>query len=241
MCQVCISASLLVSVLSEHGSNTLSLWFFLVLDCSWCLLTVLIYISFNKGCSRTPWESLESVTERVLESTGIFLLYFWKHQLTWLSCDIQTVSVCRTTTPSACMRIISPREFVDVVVMKQYEDGTMLSAATNVEHPLCPPQPNFVRGFNYPCGCFCIPVPGEPDRTELLTFFQTDLGGYLPQTVVDSFFPSSISGFYSNLTKAVKALKAWQDELLGSPAEGRKQPVSLWAKIPSWPQGFSIS
>lgn len=26
------------------------------------------------------------------------------------------------------MRIISPREFVDVVVMKQYEDGTMLSA-----------------------------------------------------------------------------------------------------------------
>ncbi|NXO92976.1 STAR5 protein, partial [Certhia brachydactyla] len=119
-----------------------------------------------------------------------------------------TVSVCRTTTPSACMRIISPREFVDVVVMKQYEDGTMLSAATNVEHPLCPPQPNFVRGFNYPCGCFCIPVPGEPDRTELLTFFQTDLGGYLPQTVVDSFFPSSISGFYSNLTKAVKALKA---------------------------------
>lgn len=45
-----------------------------------------------------------------------------------LFCDFQTVSICRTTTPSACMRIISPREFVDVVVMKQYEDGTMLSA-----------------------------------------------------------------------------------------------------------------
>ncbi|KFO85574.1 StAR-related lipid transfer protein 5, partial [Buceros rhinoceros silvestris] len=118
------------------------------------------------------------------------------------------VSVCRTTTPSAFMRVISPREFVDVVLMKQYEDGTMLSAATNVEHPLCPPRPNFVRGFNYPCGCFCIPLPGEPDRTQLLTFFQTDLGGYLPQTVVDSFFPASITGFYSNLTKAVKALKA---------------------------------
>ncbi|NXK46727.1 STAR5 protein, partial [Chauna torquata] len=119
-----------------------------------------------------------------------------------------TVSVCRTTTPSAFMRIISPREFVDVVLMKQCEDGTMLSAATNVEHPLCPPQANFVRGFNYPCGCFCIPLPGEPDRTQLLSFFQTDLGGYLPQTVVDSFFPASIAGFYSNLTKAVKALKA---------------------------------
>uniref|UniRef100_A0A8B9MCX4 StAR related lipid transfer domain containing 5 n=1 Tax=Accipiter nisus TaxID=211598 RepID=A0A8B9MCX4_9AVES len=121
---------------------------------------------------------------------------------------VETVSICRTTTPSAFMRIISPREFVDVVLMKQFEDGTMLSAATNVEHPLCPPQPNFVRGFNYPCGCFCIPLPGEPDRTQLLSFFQTDLGGYLPQTVVDSFFPASIAGFYSNLTKAVKALKA---------------------------------
>uniref|UniRef100_A0A8B9S596 StAR related lipid transfer domain containing 5 n=1 Tax=Apteryx owenii TaxID=8824 RepID=A0A8B9S596_APTOW len=109
-----------------------------------------------------------------------------------------------TTTPSAFMRIISPREFVDVVLTKQYEDGTMLSAATNVEHALCPPRANFVRGFNYPCGCFCIPVPG----TQLLSFFQTDLGGYLPQTVVESFFPASIIGFYSNLTKAVKTLKA---------------------------------
>ncbi|XP_010191198.1 PREDICTED: stAR-related lipid transfer protein 5 [Mesitornis unicolor] len=119
-----------------------------------------------------------------------------------------TVSVCRTTTPSAFVKIISPREFVDVVLIEQCEDGTMLSAATNVEHPLCPPQPNFVRGFNYPCGCFCIPIPGEPDRTQLLSFFQTDLGGYLPQTMVDSFFPASIAGFYSNLTKAVKAFKA---------------------------------
>ncbi|OXB60413.1 hypothetical protein ASZ78_004387 [Callipepla squamata] len=125
------------------------------------------------------------------------------------------VSVCRTTTPSALMKIISPREFVDVVLMRQFEDGTMLSAgktlkfcSTNVEHPLCPPQTDFVRGYNYPCGCFCIPLPGEPDRTQLLSFFQTDLGGYLPQTVVDSFIPASIAGFYSNLTKAVKALKA---------------------------------
>ncbi|NXM81422.1 STAR5 protein, partial [Oenanthe oenanthe] len=149
------------------------------------------------GGLRTKWDQNDFSAVLLQTSTDISLF-----------CDFQTVSICRTTTPSACMRIISPREFVDVVVMKQYEDGTMLSAATNVEHPLCPPQPNFVRGFNYPCGCFCIPVPGEPDRTELLTFFQTDLGGYLPQTVVDSFFPSSISGFYSNLTKAVKALKA---------------------------------
>uniref|UniRef100_A0A7M4FH03 StAR related lipid transfer domain containing 5 n=1 Tax=Crocodylus porosus TaxID=8502 RepID=A0A7M4FH03_CROPO len=115
-----------------------------------------------------------------------------------------TVSICRTTTPSALMRLISPRDFVDVVLTKQYEDGTLASTATNIEHVLCPPQPSYVRGFNYPCGCFCIPVPGEPDKTQLLSFFQTDLGGYLPQTVVDSFFPSSMVGFYSSLTKVWK-------------------------------------
>ncbi|NWX82604.1 STAR5 protein, partial [Nothoprocta ornata] len=120
----------------------------------------------------------------------------------------ENISVCRTTTPAAFMKIISPREFVDVVVTKQYEDGTMLSAATHVEHRLCPPQANFVRGFNHPCGCFCIPIPGESNKTQVLTFFQTDLGGYLPQTVVESFFPANVVEFYSNLKKALKTLKS---------------------------------
>jgi hypothetical protein len=50
------------------------------------------------------------------------------------------------------------------------------------------------------CSCF----PREPNKTNLVTFFQTDLSGYLPQTVVDSFFPRSMAGFYTNLQKAVK-------------------------------------
>ncbi|XP_006628690.3 stAR-related lipid transfer protein 5 [Lepisosteus oculatus] len=117
------------------------------------------------------------------------------------------VSVCRTVTPSAAMGLISPRDFVDVVLVKQYEDGTITSNATNVEHPDCPPKPGYVRGYNHSCGCFCVPIPGEPNKTQLLSFFQTDLGGFLPRSVVDSFFPSSMAEFYSNLAKAVKTLK----------------------------------
>ncbi|XP_072134454.1 stAR-related lipid transfer protein 5 isoform X2 [Mobula birostris] len=71
-----------------------------------------------------------------------------------------TISVCRTVTPSAALGIISPRDFVDVILIKQYEDGTISSNATNVEHPGCPPKPHYVRGFNHPCGCFCAPIPG---------------------------------------------------------------------------------
>ncbi|KAM8973456.1 stAR-related lipid transfer protein 5 [Pelodytes ibericus] len=117
------------------------------------------------------------------------------------------ISVCRTVTPSAAMGIIAPRDFVDVVLIKRYEDGSITSNATNVEHPECPPQRSFVRGFNHPCGCFCVPIPGEPEKTQLLSFFQTDLSGYLPRSVVESFFPHSMSNFYSNLTKAVTELK----------------------------------
>ncbi|XP_062062324.1 stAR-related lipid transfer protein 5 [Lepus europaeus] len=120
----------------------------------------------------------------------------------------ETLCVSRTSTPSAAMKLISPRDFVDVVLVKTYEDGTISSNATHVEHPTCPPRAGFVRGFNHPCGCFCEPVPGEPDKTRLVTFFQTDLSGYLPQSVVDSFFPRSMAGFYANLQKAVKKFHA---------------------------------
>ncbi|KAM4748255.1 stAR-related lipid transfer protein 5 [Rhinophrynus dorsalis] len=117
------------------------------------------------------------------------------------------ITVCQTITPSAAMGIISPRDFVDVVLIKRYEDGSITSNATNVEHAKCPTQKNFVRGFNHSCGCFCVPVPGEPEKTQLLSFFQTDLSGYLPKSVVESFFPYNMVNFYSNLLKAVKALK----------------------------------
>ncbi|XP_008851609.1 stAR-related lipid transfer protein 5 [Nannospalax galili] len=115
-----------------------------------------------------------------------------------------TLFVSRTSTPSAAMKLISPRDFVDLVLVKKYEDGTISSNATHMEHPSCPPKPGFVRGFNHPCGCFCEPLPGEPNKTNLVTFFQTDLSGYLPQSVVDSFFPRSMAGFYANLQKAVR-------------------------------------
>ncbi|KAM7406649.1 hypothetical protein PAMP_001016 [Pampus punctatissimus] len=119
----------------------------------------------------------------------------------------EDISICRTVTPSAAMGIIAPRDFVDVILIKRYEDGTISSNATNVNHPGCSPQSGYVRGFNHPCGCICVPISGEPNKTQVFSFFQTDLGGFLPRSVVDSFFPSSMAEFYSNLAKAVKSLK----------------------------------
>ncbi|KAL7980105.1 hypothetical protein Chor_001373 [Crotalus horridus] len=90
-----------------------------------------------------------------------------------------------------------------ILVVESINDAT-----TNVEHRLSPPQPNYVRGLNFPCGCFVNPVPGDPNKTRLLSFFQTDLSGNLPQKIVEAFFPRSITAFYGNLANAAVTLVA---------------------------------
>lgn len=117
-----------------------------------------------------------------------------------------TLSVSRTATPSAAMKLISPRDFVDLVLVRAYEDGSISSNATHTEHPSCPTRPGYVRGFNHPCGCFCEPLPGEPSTTRVVAFFQTDLSGYLPQSVVEAFFPRSMATFFTNLRRASTSL-----------------------------------
>lgn len=70
--------------------------------------------------------------------------------------------------------------------------------------------------------CFFRSVPREPNKTQVFSFFQTDLGGFLPRSVVDSFFPSSMAEFYSNLAKAVKSLKdLWHQQLRNLPSNLR--------------------
>lgn len=51
-----------------------------------------------------------------------------------------------------------------------------------------------------------LPPYREPSKTKLVTFFQTDLSGLLPQSVVDAFFPRSMAGFYANLQKALRSV-----------------------------------
>ncbi|XP_048471673.1 steroidogenic acute regulatory protein, mitochondrial [Rhincodon typus] len=163
-----------------------------------------------KAAPKDVWECLKPVPEgpRVKWDKNVKSFELIEMINDGLSGHLQTVSVCRTVTPSAAVGLISPRDFVDVILIKQYENGTISSNATHVEHPNCPPKPHYVRGFNHPCGCFCAPIAGEPLKTHLTMFFQTDLGGYLPQSVLESFFPSSMVEFYSNLAKAVKIFKA---------------------------------
>lgn len=77
--------------------------------------------------------------------------------------------------------------------------------------------------------CFFHSISREPSKTQVFSFFQTDLGGFLPRSVVDSFFPSSMAEFYSNLAKAVKSLKdLWHQQLRNT-----FEPEAYWVVRPN--------
>ncbi|XP_007523287.1 stAR-related lipid transfer protein 5 isoform X2 [Erinaceus europaeus] len=159
----------------------------------------------GEGIVKAPWEKVWDCLKPLAGS----LREKWDENVT--SFEIvesitDTLSVSRTATPSAAMKLISPRDFVDLVLVRAYEDGSISSNATHTEHPSCPTRPGYVRGFNHPCGCFCEPLPGEPSTTRVVAFFQTDLSGYLPQSVVEAFFPRSMATFFTNLRRASTSL-----------------------------------
>ncbi|XP_078422259.1 stAR-related lipid transfer protein 4 isoform X1 [Cetorhinus maximus] len=105
------------------------------------------------------------------------------------------------TTAGQLWNVIAPREFIDFSYTTDYQNG-LLSCGVSVEYGK--EQPNFVRGFNYPCGWFCIPLKSDPDHSLLTGFIQTDLRGMLPQTVVNTAMANSLVNFYNELRNALK-------------------------------------
>ncbi|XP_053330307.1 stAR-related lipid transfer protein 4 [Spea bombifrons] len=114
----------------------------------------------------------------------------------------QGCCVMRYTTAGQLWNIISPREFVDFSYTTQYEHG-LLSCGVSIKHEVV--RPNCVRGFNHPCGWFCVPLQSDPEHSLLTGYIQTDLKGILPQKSVELAMASSLVNFYTDLRKALKA------------------------------------
>ncbi|KAI5612744.1 stAR-related lipid transfer protein 4 isoform X1 [Silurus asotus] len=112
--------------------------------------------------------------------------------------------VMRYTTAGQLWNIIAPREFVDFSYTTEYQSG-LLSCGVSVE---CEQQEqSCVRGYNHPCGWFCVPVDGAKDDSApcslLNGYIQTDLRGKIPQSAVDIAMATSLINFYSDLSKAL--------------------------------------
>ncbi|KAB1281441.1 StAR-related lipid transfer protein 4 [Camelus dromedarius] len=133
--------------------------------------------------------------------------------------------VMRYTTAGQLWNIISPREFVDFSYTVGYKEG--LLSCGNYLKTLVPKfdmavpvessggtigisldwsekRPEFVRGYNHPCGWFCVPLRDNPNRSLLTGYIQTDLRGMIPQSAVDTAMASTLINFYGDLQKALQ-------------------------------------
>lgn len=116
----------------------------------------------------------------------------------------QGCCVMRYTTAGQLWNIIAPREFIDFSYTTDYQDG-LLSCGISVEHE--EQHQSYVRGFNHPCGWFCVPTPDStttPAQSLLTGYIQTDLRGMIPQSVVDTAMASTLINFYTDLRRALK-------------------------------------
>lgn len=177
------------------------------------------YIFFQKDATvwRKPSEEfsgylykaqgvVEDVTNRIVDHIrpGPYRLD-WDSLMT--SMDIletfeENCCVMRYTTAGQLWNIIAPREFVDFSYTTSYEDG-LLTCGISLDYGEV--TPNFVRGFNHPCGWFCVPLKDSPGHSLLTGYIQTELRGMLPQSAVDTAMSSTLANFYSDLKKALKA------------------------------------
>ncbi|CAL1527328.1 unnamed protein product [Lymnaea stagnalis] len=113
------------------------------------------------------------------------------------------IRIIRSMTNSAAMGLISPRDFIDAIMTIKSKDFISTNG-TSIEYEECPPEHDFVRGWNYPCGMMCISAPDKPDSTRLVTFIQPDIKGMIPKALVDSALPTSMTGFFNNLRAILK-------------------------------------
>ncbi|KAL5482232.1 hypothetical protein EMCRGX_G022531 [Ephydatia muelleri] len=114
----------------------------------------------------------------------------------------ENVKVLRSESFSALMGLISPRDFVDVV-MAERSDDISFTCGRGVDYPH-PEDPAYVRGMNYPSAMLCFAAKGKPATTRMVLMVQTDPRGSIPHKLIETAVPSVQLQFFTQLRKALK-------------------------------------
>ncbi|XP_022333397.2 stAR-related lipid transfer protein 5-like isoform X2 [Crassostrea virginica] len=109
----------------------------------------------------------------------------------------------RACTASAMLGLISPRDFVDLILVRE-TDECLSTNACSVELAEFPEEKKFVRGWNYSCGVLVIKYPSDPNKCKLVSLIQPDIKGMLPKNVVEAAVPGSMVEFFTKLEDALK-------------------------------------
>ncbi|XP_011445353.1 stAR-related lipid transfer protein 5-like isoform X1 [Crassostrea angulata] len=121
--------------------------------------------------------------------------------LKWI--ETPDLRINRACTASAMLGLISPRDFVDLILVRE-TDECFSTNAISIEYPECPEVKDHVRGWNWSCGMICVKYPDDPNKCKLVSLIQPDIKGMLPKNVVESAIPGSMVEFFTKLEEALK-------------------------------------
>lgn len=130
-------------------------------------------------------------------------LGFWCLDWDWLMIFLDVLEYFEENCCVMCyiivgqfLNIIFLREFVDFFYIVGYEEG-FLFCGVSVEWSEM--RLEFVCGYNYFCGWFCVLFKDSLSQSFFIGYIQIDLCGMIFQFVVDIVMVSMLVNFYSDL------------------------------------------
>ena len=76
-----------------------------------------------------------------------------------------------------------------LVPCKGYKGNAYLQAGCSIEYPGLPTNPKIVRAWNGPGGQMIKPIPGNPNKCELLWLLDCEYKGWIPSAILETAMP----------------------------------------------------
>jgi len=104
--------------------------------------------------------------------------------------------------------VVSTRDFVNLRHWAMLEGGVFVSAGASVTHHAMPPQNKKVRGENGPTCWALRPVPGQTNMCLFQWLLDTDLKGWIPQSIIDKALSGAQFDYIANIRARAKELSS---------------------------------
>ncbi|XP_006824344.2 stAR-related lipid transfer protein 6-like [Saccoglossus kowalevskii] len=118
----------------------------------------------------------------------------------------EDMKVIYSVTPSHLGGLVSHRDFCDLVGVRHFQEKDVhVIYDVSVDHPECPPVKKYVRARNYPSGHLLYKVDGDPNKTRIVDFIQSEMH-LSPKALIDRLIPFLIPAYLKDLSNGVKEL-----------------------------------
>lgn len=101
--------------------------------------------------------------------------------------------------------IISPREFVDLCCLEEFEDGLQLTGGS-IEYPEIQSDDKYVRGFSGAYGFRIEKDKSKPGYSRLVSASEMDFRGKIPRTLIDATISTVLVSSVANWMKYLEKL-----------------------------------